>query len=107
MSADRKPRDEVLFPPFGPAMIISVDHAIYQVLTWQGRVLHTNGDSLQPFPTVPAATDPTMSVPDYSVEGVSEIVELSVDFDIEPPRRIKSSLYPLFMKLEQEAQSEV
>lgn len=101
-----KPRDEVLLPPFGPAMIISVEDDVCQVLTWQGRAFHTNTESLQPFPTIPAATDPTMSVPDYSVEGVGEIVELSVDLDIEPPQRIKSSLYPIFTKLEQ-AQSEV
>src|SRR3954463_9632097 len=101
MSTDKGSRTEVLFPPFGPAIIISVEHDVYQVLTWQGRVFHTNADSLQAFPRKPGANDPSVSVPDYSVEGVSEIVELLVDFDIESPRRIKSPLYPLFMKHEQ------
>lgn len=97
-----KPRDPVLLHrPSMPAMIVSVKNDVYQILTWRGDVLPADRASLLPFPTVLGA-DPTCRVPDYNVEGVSEIVELLVDFDIEPPRRIKSPLYLIFSKLEQE-----
>jgi hypothetical protein len=43
-----------------------------------------------------------VTVPDYSVEGVSEIVDLVVDLDVEPPRRVKSKLWPLLVRVERD-----
>jgi hypothetical protein len=71
------------------------------VLTWKGLCVWLYDHELRPFPCKPGAVS-DVTVPDYSVEGVSEIVDLVVDLDVEPPRRVKSKLWPLLMRVERD-----
>jgi hypothetical protein len=87
----------------GPCIVAQVKETTpgtCAVLTWQGKCVWLYDWELRPLPSKQSERFPDISIPDYTVEGVGEIVSLVVDLDVEPPRRVKSPLYPLLSKIE-------
>jgi hypothetical protein len=97
----RTPFETFVLDRYGPCIVARVKEPdMCAVVTWDGRCIWVLHDDLKPFPTIEVMN---VRIPDLTIKGVPEIVELFCDLVGslgDRNYRPRSSLMPTFEKVE-------